>query len=183
MTKISIWVQSEAGRYRPGMAIVRIDGEVHAKLLGEEGFEIEVSPPQVSGSLRKPPPVELSGAAAERAEEILDRRLPEWHENDPHGPHELAPICGECDGVLPPYPRGYSRPFCQRPDHWEKQGVEPPADYDGSGMYTMPKQPPRPSESSEASESVGTRTGRFEASKPNLSQPQPHPQGGPGEDD
>lgn len=93
MTKISVWVQSDKGRFQPGTAIVYVDGKVHARLRGEEGYEITISDPQISTSLRSPT-VELSGTAAERAEEILDRRSnvikkgTGWSD-DPHGLYPL----------------------------------------------------------------------------------------------
>ena len=72
MTKISVWVQSDKGRFQPGTAVVYIDGKVHARLRGEEGYEITVSEPQVSTSLKQPT-VELSGAAAEADDRAMIR--------------------------------------------------------------------------------------------------------------
>jgi hypothetical protein len=65
MTKISVWVQSDKGRFHPGTAIIYIDGEVHARLRGEEGYEIEVAPPQLSTKLRQPEPTECEQAGCE----------------------------------------------------------------------------------------------------------------------
>ena len=84
------------------------------------------------------------------------------HPGGAFGEDQLRSLfCDSCSGVLPPFPKGYSRPFCQRPDHWEAQGIEPPIDYDGSGMYRM-EQPPRP-ERTESYTERRNRHGRWNA--------------------
>ena len=48
MIEISVEVKSDKGRYHPGTAIVRINGEIVARLRGDERFEITVREPSFS---------------------------------------------------------------------------------------------------------------------------------------
>lgn len=111
MTKISVHVESDQGRYHPGTAIVRLDGEIVAKLRGDEGIEFEVKAPEVTLELQLPP-FPLDEEATARAVEILDRRLPTGDWCDPDfdcdrrgGPH---------DCMCPPEQPSRSEPLSPR---------------------------------------------------------------------